>query len=82
VSDMRCSCDQARRQARAEAFAEAAEIVREEAEEADPIAAAYKRLLVLAHAPERASSTPPSAATEDDGFVTVWPALDSGVGLA
>jgi hypothetical protein len=33
-------------------------------------------------APERASSTPPSAATEDDGFVTVWPAIDGGVGLA
>jgi hypothetical protein len=102
---MRCSCDQARREARAEAFREAARwhetharmIARDfgHEDEAGHIhrdAAAH--FLFLAHgdwspyghhpspAPERASSTPPIAAAEDDGFVTVWPSLDGGVGLA
>jgi hypothetical protein len=93
---MRCSCDQARRAAQAEAFADAALIA--ECFEwwrhstAAPVAV-HKRVAEAIRAraraasapsgphpipaPERASSTPPSAATEDDGFITVhatdWP---------
>jgi hypothetical protein len=106
---MRCSCDQARREARAEAFREAARwhetharmIARDfgHEDEAGHIhrdAAAHFLFLAgsteraalsrgdwspfgshPSPAPERAPSTPPSAATEDDGFITVhatdWP---------